>query len=400
MDTLLLGGVELSVSPAPLQLDGRTWPAGSIVIPRAQPYGQHVKDLFEVQRYPEGDSPYDVAGWTLPLLLGVHRVEVMQELGELELTRAATVEEATAGFRGAGRDGLRDGRDSDTWKWVFERLAAGSPVDLQTAGPAAGSFSGSPRQSTDEETWVAFPQMPRVGLYAPWSGSMDEGWMRWVLDTWGVPYVRVRNEMIRAGRLGELLDVLLVPSVSNRQLDAGRRPGTVMEEYSRGLDPEGAVAIEEFVREGGTLIAMSSSAGWAVELFELPLVDVTRGPGAGEFSCPGSVLRGIPEAAPHTAGLPTSLALFFSRSSAWRIEQPDDDEEGAEERAVEVLLRYAPTRLLLSGWIRAPEVIEDHVAWARVPHGEGAVHLFGFRPQYRSWSQATFPLLFRAMLLR
>ena len=42
-----------------------------MVIQREQPYGAHVKDLFEVQRYPEGKAPYDVAGWTLPILLGV-----------------------------------------------------------------------------------------------------------------------------------------------------------------------------------------------------------------------------------------------------------------------------------------------------------------------------------------
>jgi len=35
----------------------------------------------------------------------------------------------------------------------------------------------------------------------------------------------------------------------------------------------------------------------------------------------------------------------------------------------------------------------------RVEHGKGAVHLFGFRPQYRGWSQAAFQLLFRALLL-
>ena len=51
------------------------------------------------------------------------------------------------------------------------------------------------------------------------------------------------------------------------------------------------------------------------------------------------------------------------------------------------------------GWIRSPEAIEGEAAWLRVRHGEGALHLFGFRPQYRSWSQATFSLLFRAILL-
>ncbi|MHC4711268.1 MAG: M14 family metallopeptidase, partial [Planctomycetota bacterium] len=76
-EVLLLGGVELHTSAGEIQADGRTYPAGSIVIRREQPYGAHVKDLFEVQRYPEGPPPYDVAGWTLPLLLGIRRVEVM-----------------------------------------------------------------------------------------------------------------------------------------------------------------------------------------------------------------------------------------------------------------------------------------------------------------------------------
>ena len=48
----------------------------SIVIRRDQPYGRWVKDLFDVQQYPGGQTPYDVAGWTLPLLLGVECVEV------------------------------------------------------------------------------------------------------------------------------------------------------------------------------------------------------------------------------------------------------------------------------------------------------------------------------------
>jgi len=33
----------------------------------------------------------------------------------------------------------------------------------------------------------------------------------------------------------------------------------------------------------------------------------------------------------------------------------------------------------------------------RVRHGDGGVHLFGFRSQYRGWSQAAFRLLFRAI---
>ena len=128
---------------------------------------------------------------------------------------------------------------------------------------------------------------------------------------------------------------------------------------------------------------------------------VTRGSGAGEFSCPGSVLRAVPLPRPDqvTEGLPPSLALFFERSSAWRAATREERAERPERPQPEVLLAYAPTQLLLSGWIREGEQIEGRAAWVRAQHGRGVVHLFAFSPHYRSWTQQTFPLLFRAILL-
>jgi hypothetical protein len=237
---------------------------------------------------------------------------------------------------------------------------------------------------------------------------MDEGWMRYVFDTFEVNYRTVRNEMLRAGAIDEFLDVLVIPSISGSQLDDGRSPGSVAPRYTRGLDPEGAVAVEEFVRGGGTLITVGSSSQWAIDLFELPLVDVTRKSDKddkddkdkeSEFSCPGSLLRAIPHSAPITADLPSSLALFFSRSSAWREMTSEEREEARRDEAqMTTLLSYAPSRLLISGYCKGPERIEGRAAWIQAAHGDGQVHLFAFRPQYRGWSQATFPLLFRAIL--
>ncbi len=391
-DALLRGGVELRVAGAPFEADDRTWPAGSIVVDRAQPYGAHVKDLFEVQRYPDGDPPYDVAGWTLPLLLGVHRVEVIQPF-EVEATGVADAAAAVAGFPVADvPDGGRSARDSDTWRDVFRRLAASETLTFSTGGTDPGAWYPGLRDEKLGTSRTVSP--PRIGLYAPWSGHMREGWMRWVFDAFEVPYVRVRNEMLRAGALDDLLDVLVLPGVSSGHLGEGRESGSVFEPYARGLDPEGAVAIEEFVRRGGTVVAAGASCRFVVDLLDLPLVDVTRGKDAGDFSCPGSVLRGVPSRSPYTAGLPASVPLFFSRSAAFATKKDADDAR------IDVLLRYAPTRTLLSGWIRAPDRIAGEAAWLRARHGEGAVHLFGFHPQYRSWSQGTFQLLFRAMLLR
>ena len=400
VDSLLLAGVEVDVADDEVAADGRTWPAGSIVIRRDQPYGQHVKDLFEVQSYPGGDAPYDVAGWTLPLLLGVRCVEVMEAI-DPPCHRVTTAAAAVEGNPAVVPAGMADMGDSDTWHRAFLRLALPKPLAFGTTKGTRGLLHMDP-QLDDEflEEWTWMDPMPRIGLYAPWTGVMNEGWLRWVLEEFDVPYVTVRNEMIRAGGLDEFLDVLILPSVSGKQLDEGREPGTVPARYAGGLGAVGGAAIDEFVRGGGTLVTMGGSATWAIDLLDLPLESVVRD--AEGFSCPGSVVRATPEDSVLTAGLPDSMAVFFSRSEAWEvIERESNAQETArdDQREVDVLLRYAPTRTLLSGWMEGSEVIEGKAAWVRATHGAGRVHLFGFRPQYRSWTQASFGLLFRALLL-
>jgi hypothetical protein len=388
VDTLLLCGIELGAARAPFVADGRSWPVGSLVIRRDQPYGAHVKDLFEVQRYPEGAPPYDVAGWTLPFLLGVHRVEV-REAFAVDSAAVGDVAEALAGFSAPEGDGLPLA-DSGTWPALFAGLARNEPWTLAGGRAHAGRVQGDGARVLE--------RAPRVGLYAPWTGSMSEGWLRWVLDDTGVGYATVRNEHLAAGRLEDVYDVLVLPDLAPRTLDRGRARGSAPERYTGGLDPEGAVAIEEFVRRGGTLIAIEDAADWAIGLFDLPLVDAASGADAGEFACPGSVLRAVPRADALTAGLPESVALFFSDSAAWRPATEAERKGRPAVAAPQVLLEYAPTRTLLSGWMREGERIAGRAAWVRADHGLGRVHLFAFSPHYRSWTQQTFGLLFRALL--
>ncbi len=415
-EVLVLSGVELHVSSAPLKADGRDYPAGTIVIRRAQPYGEFVKDLFEIQRYPEGFSAYDVTGWTIPLLLGVRRVEVVEPI-EARLRRVPDASDAVKAFAGDSRVGntgsLLTSSDSGSWSRLVGHLGNGGTARLLTgkgreglielASKAAdhgkkGAKVAKPKPSEDA---TGVSSLPRIGIYAAWTPHAPEGWMRYVFDTWKIPYVTVRNEMLRAGQIRDFLDVLILPGQSPAALDEGRKAGTLPEPYAGGLAPEGAVAVEQFVLDGGTLVATDASANWVIDLLELPLIDVTRGADAKDFFCAGSVLRGVAATdRPLAAGLPDSMPLVFSRSAAWR-KMTDDERKKAdrEAREVETLLRYAPTRLLLSGGIKKPELIEGRDAWLRAAYGKGRVHLFGFQPHYRAWSQVTFPLLFRAVLL-
>lgn len=223
--------------------------------------------------------------------------------------------------------------------------------------------------------------------------------MRWLCDDYGVKYARVRNEALRPGELRDTFDVIVLPGVGANELDRGRALGSVFDELAGGLDPEGAIAIEEFVRAGGRLVAIGNSCSWAIELCQLAVADVTTGPEAKDFNCPGSVLRTIPEPSRFTPGLAESVAVFGANPKAFRVlTEKERDAAKAGSGAIDVLLRYAPTRTLISGYLAKPEVIAGQAAWVRARHGAGDVHLFGFRPQYRGWSQAAFQLFFRALL--
>ncbi|MFT3787842.1 MAG: M14 family metallopeptidase [Tepidisphaeraceae bacterium] len=402
VDSLLQSGIELNVCPTEFHAGERVYPAGSIVIRRDQPYGAHVKDLFELQRYPDTTAPYDVAGWTLPLLMGVQRGELLQPIGDtVKLQPVDSADGAVAAFTGDAsrlpkRDGVLAMADSSSWIAVSKALQQRQMIEVVSEGVAYFDL----RPSDDPAVRVKgqrIGRMPRIGIYAPWTPSIDEGWLRWVFDRWQMPYVTVRNESLRAGKLSQFVDVLILPDSTVAALDDGRANGSVPDPYAGGLAPEGAAAIEEFVRGGGTLITFRNASKWTAKLLQLPLTDSTAGDDAKGFACPGSVLRGIPAAdSPFTVGLPDSVPLLFADGVAWR--EPAKAEKSVSDVKTQILMKYAPTQLLLSGYIAKSATIEGAAAWVRADYGKGHVHLFGFQPHFRTWPHGTIPLIFRAAL--
>jgi hypothetical protein len=413
LGALIHGGVEVHVAETDFEADGLTYGAGTLIVPRSQPYGAYAKDLLEVQRYPDGLAPYDVSGWTLPMLLGVRRVEVVRAL-DVEARRTPTVDDALAALPPVPASTIPwpsvDTADVDGIRRLFRILERGAPARLvMTAeddsavgrwmfsgdvSALAGEDADMAAPATDYKTTGVTATSRRIGVYAPWTASKDEGWLRWTLDYCEIPYRRVRNEAVRAGRLRDHLDVLILPSVASSTLRHGRSEGEVFSQYTGGLEPEGSVAIEEFVRDGGTLIACDWSVAFAVDLFGLELESAV-GRGDDRFRCPGSILRTVPTSdSPWTAGFPASQPIYFAKSRVYAPKAGAEDDDVGEE-----LLVYPKSGILLSGWAKNAAKIAGAAAWRRVRIGDGQVHLFGFSPHYRSWTQTTFRALTRAILL-
>lgn len=351
------GGVEIDTPKegTQLKIGKRTFPEGTMVVRMDQPYGAFAKALLEVQRYPNlRDSgghpiaPYDVTAHTLPLLMGVE------------------VQPITAPFRYA-------------------------------RGTQPPTISGS--FGTTEQ----FDRLP--ALYRSSVPSHDEGWTRWILDTKKISYRVLGDKELRAHvtyykpSAGVTIKhrVIIFPDQSARTLLEGYRSGSMPPEYTGGIGPEGVIALREFVESGGTLVFLNRASNFAIEQFKLPVRNVVAGVPRTEYYVPGSILRiELDTSHPIATGMPMQTIAWAEDSPVFEVINVPD--ASVPTSNVHVVASYPATENpLLSGWLLGGERIKGKAALVEVKIGEGRIILFGFRPQYRAQSLATYPLFFNAL---
>ena len=117
---------------------------------------------------------------------------------------------------------------------------------------------------------------PRIGLYQPWGGNIDEGWTRWVVEMYGFDPVTIRPGDIKAGNLRERFDIIVLADFGARTLVEGRSPGSVPGRYAGGIGREGVRIMDAFVRQGGTLVCINNSSMFAIDEFHLPVRNVVE----------------------------------------------------------------------------------------------------------------------------
>src|SRR5829696_2139567 len=332
-------------------------PLGSYIVFLNQPQRTNVLALFEPQIYPnrltgqgEAERPYDVAGWTLPLQMGIEApavVAIRETANERKLTLLKDANEVRADLALA----LKKGDESPIK----------NPVK----------------------------QMVRVGIYKGSMSNMDEGWTRFVFDTFNVPYSSIRDVDMRQGALNSKFDAVILPSQSSTQIIAGNAAGTLPAEYTGGIAEAGVKNLKDFVSNGGMLICFDNSCDLAIKQFNLPLRNTLEGVRSSEFYCPGSIVAlDVDNKNSIASLLPETLPAYFINSSAFTA---------AADSNVRVIARYAKENVLLSGWLLGEDKLRGQIALAEVSVGKGRVVLFGFRPQHRGQAWGTLPFIWNAL---
>ena len=255
-----------------------------------------VQNYPDLRQYPGGppERPYDAAGWTLPLQMGVKVVSAatpltdearakMKPLGappdpKVKPTpydagaarptrRRSTACRASASTptppppRSCRRRDASPGADrrspsirpqNNAFRAINRAWKQGATVQFGAGRPAtpmrATCISGLAEAAQDDLVNVARAcrpsarsprrrersRQPRIGLYQPWTGSMDEGWTRWVLEQYGFEFTSSTPRTSRSP-LASKIDVLILA-------DDARMPVAGAPAGGRGGFPAAAAA--------------------------------------------------------------------------------------------------------------------------------------------------------------
>lgn len=386
-------------------------------IPTAQPYRSNILCLFEPLKYPETImSPYDITAWTLPYQMGVNFEKTIKIPERLEPIAEHEIEWPVQNeiLPGAAYFAL-DPRSNDTYRVVQELLdldvrvsrifensaSLPSPIGVGwflVEGTDLGRASLERLLRTNcldvislnlvEAGISKICRKTRLVLIENCTGNIDQGWTRYLLDTYKIPYVTMRDCELSPESLINRYDAVILPSVSAHTLLWGEGNEVYSHEtenHSAGLGQNGLELLQTFVRAGGTLITFGEAAKSMTALFRLNIKNVIH-PFDG-FSAPGSLLQiSLNQENQLCFGMPENTAVFYNNDPVFVVD------DGI------VVGKYNAQEPFLSGYIKNKEILKEQAALVSSDYGKGKVILFGFRPQHRGQTYSTFKLVFNSII--
>jgi hypothetical protein len=439
-------GIEVGITSAELQLSDGTYPAGSLVVKRDQPYGRLAKTLLETQTFPDPAlRTYDDTGWTMGLMLQV----------DVKATADAKVLEAAITLIDALPASKAPTARPRAIAWVVPHNGANAMVTLRhrlkdldvhaataafTVGQRkvpAGSFIVSvPEGSTaslgdvattvhglglDAFTVTARPdvatrpvELPRLAMFSTWGNTQEVGWVRHAFDTFEVAYDLVYKERIREGNLRAAYDVILIPNqgrggakslvfdvpskgapIPYRKDPAFPSLGAYGEsdDITGGMGLEGVLELQKFVRDGGVLVTLGVASFFPADFGLLQDVTASR-PSAG-FYAPGPIVEAEVTAPTHPIFYgysATKMPVRYANGPLLQVPR--------EQEAGQVLMRFTGgDGGVLSGLFRGANEIRRRPAILDTPVGKGRIVTFATNPCYRWQNHGEFGMLFNAAVL-
>lgn len=444
VNLLIEHGVNVYELKENFEANDRIFKKGDVIIPMSQAYRPFIKEVMEDQVFPlrhytpDGEiiRPYDITSWSLPRHNGVNSFEINDKPGSKPVLKgiegnyslkkdlpdnysflifpSSWNESYEAAFRLAA-NGIKFSRTYEDGMMNDIFIPAGSFVvskddklhdilDNLNISPLAFYEVMPPRN-----TGVSFPD---IALVETNTHDIDAGWTRYLFDSYGIPYTVLKPGDFEDTDLSKKFDVIVFPNNNKSILMEGKYksssgdyyPSSYPPEFVKGMGEKGFEKLMLFIDDGGIIVSWGSStelfmgplqidrSGEDPEEFALPIRDISKS--EKELYCPGSFLAvDVKQGHPLTWGMPAKSGVFSRGKPFFLTSVPQFDTDRR------VLVTYAEKDALLSGYIEKVKKLEGRTVMAWLSKGKGQFVLFGFNPQFRASTGASYKLLFNSLLL-
>ncbi len=438
VNILRIQRIEVGQATQAFKIDSTTYPAGSYVIKRDQPYGRLAKNLLEKQQFPDARlTTYDDSGWTIGLAMMVDVVEVADSSILKVATSPVTTVTLKGKMSGSGTAGLAVAHTGSNNMITFRYRLKDVPMKIAeqrfTAEGIefpAGSFvigdmsrAAAVRAAAEElglngAALTALPtvpmhdaEVPRVAIYSQWTNTQNLGWYRMTLDKFGVPYDLIYKEQVEQGGLRSKYDVILAAEQNLSRTTVLQKANAKPVPYQKsdkykflgmygetadmtgGFGQKGVDAFAGFLEGGGTLIAVGDAArlpidfGWAGTVEKVNVAGLT----AQRPLVQGEIVR--PEHPVFYGYANKTIPIKYVGGQPFRVGVADEEH---------VLARYVGGNAsVLSGLMVGADSLRSRPFAVDIPrayHGNGRVILFSNNPIYRWQNHGEFNMIFNAVL--
>ncbi|HLJ51287.1 MAG TPA: M14 family zinc carboxypeptidase [Bryobacteraceae bacterium] len=435
VNILRLQGIEVGRATSEVKLKEGTFPAGSLIVKRDQPYGRLAKILLEKQNFPDANlRTYDDTAWTMGLMSEADVKEIADKAILSVPVEPVDTMTVTGTVKGSGPvlAVLDNGSNSlVTLRYHLKNVkfeAIEQPFKNNGVDLPAGSFlipASSEAKSEIEKLGlqaVALNEqpnvphhtldLPRLAIFSTWGATQDVGWVRYAFDHFEVAYDLIYKERVRKGNLRDSYDVIVIPNQvrgSSKSLvfdiESKGQPVDYVKggdfkslgEYGEssditgGMGIEGVAELEKFVNSGGVLITLGTSSFFPADFGLTRTVDAGRT--SPQFYAPGPIVEMDVTKPTHPifyGYTQKTLPVRWANGPLLRV--PAEDKRW-------ILASFPGTdKSVLSGLMKGVGEIKNRPAIVDVPVGQGRVVLFATNPCYRWQNLGEFNMLANALL--